>query len=138
MPDLQACCRLTERMIAMEDPGNCPATWTRQLNDNRFYFDDSQVRYLGSGWSQGLERSFFRVCLRNRITQQWPPFHLNYKEKSNYLSSCCWHIAIWKRSNTIIYPNSNNWSSWVSDGITFIVLFEKEHAYKNLNSMNSK
>lgn len=123
--DLQTCCKLTEKMVPMEDPGNCPATWGKQVTDNRFFYDDSQIRFIGTGMSQELERNHFRVCLRNRFAQQWPPFHLNWKEKASYLSSCCWHIAILKRPGQIIYPHSSTWNNWKSERIVFTIALVK-------------
>ena len=112
--DLKMCCQLTQTMLPMADPGNCPATWGKQIYDRRFIYDDSQVRSLASDG----DRRLFRVCLRSRFVQQWIwPGGL---QVTNFVSRCCWLINLrLSYLNQNLVPYSWNWNQWVNSGIKY-------------------
>lgn len=102
------CCKMAVPLRTMPDPGNCPDTWGKQVNDGRFIYDDSKVQLL----AQEIGRRMYRVCVVNRLELLLTV----PKSKTLYKSQCCWSITISPPGNSIVKPLTANRHQWLPYG----------------------
>ena len=89
---LPECCKLTDSLITLPDPGMCPTAWGQVKNDESFVVNENETRVLSCASSTECE---YRICFNGQLDV----FQANAQSYS-YYPLCCFRGKVADFSGT--------------------------------------